>query len=97
MAVYVTLYNFTDQGVRAVKESPKRLQAGLKAAEAAGIKILASYYTQGPYDLVIVSESSDENAAAAFALSTAALGNVRSVTMRAWDPDTFANIVARLP
>lgn len=97
MALYVTLYNFTDQGIRAVKESPTRLQAGIKAAEAAGLKVLGAYYTQGPYDLVIVSEGEDEEAATAFTLGTAAQGNVRTITMRAWTPEAFSRIVSRIP
>lgn len=97
MALYVTLYNFTDQGIRAVKESPKRLQARIKAAESAGMKVLGAYYTQGPYDLVVISEAQDEDAANAFALGTAAQGNVRSITMRAWHPDAFSRIVSKLP
>lgn len=97
MATYVTLYNFTDQGIRAVKESPARLRAGIEAAQSAGMKVLGAYYTQGPYDLVVISESDDELAANAFALQTASQGNVRSVTMRAWDPESFARIVSMMP
>ncbi len=97
MALYVTLYNFTDQGMRAVKESPARLEAGIEAAEAAGMKVIGAYYTQGPYDLVVVSEADDEDAATAFALGTASQGNVRTVTMRAWDPAGFAKIVSLMP
>lgn len=48
-------------------------------------------------DLFVVSEADDENAATAFALGTAAQGNVRSVTMRAWDPDAFEQIVSMIP
>lgn len=83
MARYVTLYQFTDQGVRAVKDSPARLRAAIKQAERMGLKIVGAYYTQGAYDLVVISEASDESAATAFALATAAQGNVRSTTMRA--------------
>ena len=97
MAKYATLYNFTDQGMRAVKESPRRLKAAIEAAEGVGMKILGVYYTAGPYDLVIISEADDEKAATAFALATAAQGNVRSTTMRAWDPDEFEEIVALMP
>jgi uncharacterized protein with GYD domain len=97
MAMYVTLYNFTDQGVRAVKDSPARLKAGIETAKGAGMKVLGAYYTQGPYDLVVISEADDENAAAAFALGTAAQGNVRSMTMRAWSPEAFAGLVAQIP
>jgi uncharacterized protein with GYD domain len=97
MALYVTLYNFTDQGMRAIKESPARLDAAIKAAESAGMKVLGVYYTQGPHDLVIVSEADDENAATAFTLGTAAQGNVRSTTMRAWSPSEFSKIVSLMP
>ena len=97
MATYVTLYTFTDQGIRNVKESPARLKAGIEAAESAGMKLLGAYYTQGPDDLVAISETDNEDAATAFALATAAQGNVRSVTMRAWDPDDFEKIVSMMP
>ena len=94
---YVTLYNFTDQGIKAVKDSPGRLAAAIRAAEGAGLKVLETYYTQGPYDLVVISEAEDEKAATAFTLATGAQGNVRSLTMRAWDPGEFGEIVAMMP
>ncbi len=97
MANFATLYSFTDQGIRAVKESPRRLKAAIEAAEGVGVKMLSVYYTAGPYDLVTISEADDEKAATAFALATAAQGNVRSITMRAWDPDEFEEIVALVP
>ncbi len=97
MAKYATLYNFTDQGMRAVKESPSRLKAAIEAAEEMGIKMLGVYYTQGPYDAIGIWEVDDEKAATAFALATAAQGNVRSTTIRAWDPDEFAEIVGLMP
>ncbi len=97
MTKYVTLYNFTDQGIRAVKESPGRLAAAIQASEGAGMKVLGAYYTLGPYDLVVISEAHDEKAATAFTLATGAQGNVRSMTMRAWDPDEFGEIVAMMP
>ena len=52
---YATLYSFTDQGIRVVKESPSRLRAAIEAAEGAGVKMLGVYYTAGPYDLVVIS------------------------------------------
>jgi uncharacterized protein with GYD domain len=97
MAKYVTLYQFTDQGIRNVKDSPARLKAAVKKAEGMGMKILAAYYTEGPYDLVAISEASDEKTATAFALATAAQGNVRSTTMRAHDADEFEAIVRMMP
>jgi uncharacterized protein with GYD domain len=97
MARYVTLYQFTDQGVRNVKDSPARLKAAIKKAEGMGMKMIGAYYTEGPYDLIVISEAADEKAATAFALATAAQGNVRSTTMRAHDPDEFQAIVKMMP
>ena len=97
MAKYVLLYNFTDKGIKAVKESPARLKVALETAEAAGMKIHGAFYTQGPYDLVVISEAEDENAATAFTLATVSQGNVRSLSMRAWDPEEFQEVVALIP
>jgi uncharacterized protein with GYD domain len=97
MATYATLYSFTDQGIKAVKESPNRLKAAIQAAEAAGLKVHAAYYTVGPYDLVVISEADNEKAAHAFTLATGSLGNVRSLTMRAWSSSEFEEIVAMMP
>ena len=93
MATYVTLYQFTDQGIRNVKDSPGRLKAAVKKGESIGMKIIGAYYTEGVYDLVVISEAADERAATAFALGIAAQGNVRSTTMRAFSPDEFEAIV----
>jgi uncharacterized protein with GYD domain len=93
MTTYVTLYQFTDQGIRNVKDSPSRLKAAIEKANTAGMKVLGAYYTQGPYDLVVISQANDENMAAAFALSIGMQGNVRSTTMRAWDANEFEQIV----
>ena len=97
MAKYAILYNFTDQGIRAVKESPGRLKAAIQQAEEAGSKVLAAYYTEGPYDLVVITEAFDRKAAAAFTLAVGSKGNVRSMTMRAWDPAEFEEIVGMMP
>ena len=97
MAKYAILFSFTDQGIRAVKESPRRLKAAVAAAERAGIKMLGVYYTEGPYDLVVITEAEDEKAATAFTLATGAQGNVRTVSMRAWDPQEFEEIVGLMP
>jgi len=96
MPKYVTLYNLTDQGVRNVKESPDRARDAVALGEKLGLKVHGVYYTQGPYDLVAVSEG-DEEAGAAFNLALAAQGNARTLTMRAWDIDAFEEIVGKMP
>jgi uncharacterized protein with GYD domain len=97
MARYLTLYSFTDQGVGAVKDSPMRLRSAIKRGSAAGVNVVAAWYTEGPWDLVVITEAEDEKTAAAFSLSVVSQGNVRSTTMRAWSPDEFQDIVGRMP
>ena len=97
MPTYVTMYKFTDQGIRNVKESPKRLEAGIKAFEAMGGKVLSAYYTLGEYDLVVIGEIPSEEAGVAHTLAQTSLGNVRSTTMRAFSPKEFAEIIKKIP
>ncbi|MGD2070949.1 MAG: GYD domain-containing protein [Gemmatimonadota bacterium] len=97
MATYVTLYRFTDQGMRNVKKSPDRLAAAIDEGSKVGVNVVSAYYTQGPYDLVVVTEADDEETAAAFALATASQGNVTSTTMRAWDADGFRRLTEMMP
>jgi len=97
MSLFVTLYKFTDQGIRNVKESPTRLATAISVAEAMGVKMLGAYYTVGEYDLVVISETADESSAMAHLLATGALGNVHSMTMKAFTPAEFAEIVKKMP
>jgi len=96
MPIFVTLYRFTDQGIKSIKDSPKRLDAGIKAFEARGGKILGAYYTLGEYDLVVIGEIADEQAGVANALAQASLGNVRSTTLRGYTAKEFAEIIKKM-
>ena len=95
MPHYVTLYKFTEQGVHGLKESPQRLRAGIEAAERAGMKVITALYTQGQYDLIVVSEAPSDEAAISFNLSIALQGNVRPETMRAYTAEEFASLLNR--
>jgi uncharacterized protein with GYD domain len=96
MPIFVTLYKFTDQGIRNIKESPQRLNAGMKAFEARGGKILGAYYTLGEFDLVVIGEIADEQAGVANALAQASLGNVRSTTLRGYTATEFTEIIKKM-
>jgi uncharacterized protein with GYD domain len=97
MPHYVTLLRYTQQGAAKIKESPARLDAAKKAAEAAGGKIHAWYLTMGKYDAVLVSEFPADEAAARFMLSTGALGNVTTHTLKAFSEAEYRKIVGSLP
>jgi uncharacterized protein with GYD domain len=95
MAKYISLYNFTDQGVRSFDQSVQRARAGIAAAEQMGGKSLSIFWTLGPYDLVSVGEFPDDETATAFSLKIGSLGNVRTTTLRAFDEAEMAKIVAK--
>lgn len=97
MAKYVTLYKLTEQGIRNIKNAPGRARQAMAAWEAQGGKMLGFFSTQGPYDYVAITEASDDEAAAAFALSLGSQGNVTTLTMRAFDIDEFESLVKKIP
>jgi uncharacterized protein with GYD domain len=84
MAMYVVLGRFSDQGIRAVKETTKRADAAKEAAKAMGVTIKEIYWTIGQYDLVLLAEAADDAAMTAFGLNTGKAGNVRTETLRAF-------------
>ena len=96
MGHYVTLIRYTQQGAAKIKESPKRLDAAKKAAEAAGGKIHAWYLTMGKYDAVIISEFPNDEASAKFMLSTGSMGNITTQTLKAFTETECRKIVASL-
>jgi uncharacterized protein with GYD domain len=97
MPHYVTLLRYTQQGASKIKESPTRLDAAKKAAKAENGKIHAWYLTMGKYDAVLISEFPDDEAAARFMLSTGAMGNVSTQTLKAFTETEYRKIVASLP
>jgi uncharacterized protein with GYD domain len=83
MPYYVLLIKLTDQGARNVKDSPKRAQAAQEVAEKLGGK-LTVYYTFGEYDIVCILEAPNDEAALAFEMKQASLGNIRTTTLKAF-------------
>jgi len=97
MPAYVMLMNLTEQGLKAVKDAPARIQSSVKAFEAVGGKVIAFYATMGEYDYVSIGEAPSDEVASAFALALAGQGHVRTKTLRGFTPEQFAGIVKRLP
>ena len=97
MPQFVTLVHYTQQGILKIKESPSRLDAAKKAAEAVGGKVLAWYLTMGQYDAVLISEFPTDEACAAFTLSAGQLGNISTETLKAFPEPDYRKIVGSLP
>ncbi len=97
MATFITLVNFTDQGIRGVKDSPKRAEAFRKMAGKLGVKVKEMYWTLGHYDLVVTVEAPDAATVTSVNLAIASLGNVRTETLTAFTAEEFGKIVAKMP
>jgi len=95
MARYVSLLKFTQQGVRSLKRSSARAAAFRKAAEKAGVKVEAQLWTAGEYDGILILSAGDETKVLAVIAKLAALGNVQTQTMQAYDSKQFAAIVGK--
>jgi uncharacterized protein with GYD domain len=96
MPTYITLLNYTAQGVSKVKESPKRLDAGRKAFAKFGVQIKDTYLLMGRYDLLCVVEAPDDDALAKAMLTLGSQGNIKSETLKAWDEEGFRRVIKSL-
>ena len=97
MPTYISLVNYTDQGIRNVKDSPKRLDAAKKLLKTLGGEVKDFYLAMGTYDLIIVVEAPNDEAMAKFALALASTGNVRTTTLKAFPEAEYRRIIAALP
>ena len=95
MPAFITLANFTDQGARTIQESPERFEAFKSLAEAAGITVKSVHWTTGAYDLVLVTEGPEE-AVMSLTIQTAALGNIRTQTLRGYSAAEMRTLVSGL-
>lgn len=93
---YVMLANWTDQGARQVKDSPKRVAAAKKALVEMGGEFKSLYMTMGDYDLVLIYEAPDDAVAARFTLVLAQMGSVRTRTLKAFPEAAYREIINSL-
>ncbi|MFQ5932778.1 MAG: GYD domain-containing protein [Nitrospiraceae bacterium] len=84
MPTYIVLANFTDQGMRNIKDSPKREDAYRQMCEKLGAKVKDVYRTMGRYDVASIVDAPDDATMNAILYSLGALGNVRTETLRAF-------------
>jgi uncharacterized protein with GYD domain len=96
MPTYISLINFTDQGIRTVTETTQRASAARQLATRMGGDMTGIYWTVGPYDIVTVSDFPDGETATAFLLGLGAQGNIRTTTMRAYTVDEMTGILGKL-
>jgi uncharacterized protein with GYD domain len=96
MPTYLVLGNFTEQGIRNVKDTAKRAEAIRDMARKLGITVKDAYWTLGQYDVAAIMEAPDEAAMTALGLSIGALGSVRTQTLRAFTADEIGGLLGRM-
>ena len=97
MPTFILSLNWTDQGIRAVKDAPQRAQAASDLAKNVGVEIREVYLTSGDNDLLLVIDAPNGDNVAKFALAISSQGNVRTRTARAWPQSEFQKLISELP
>jgi len=96
MGNYILLINWTDQGIKNVKDTTKRATSFKSYLEKLGGKLTSVFYTFGQYDIVLVVELPSDEVAMSVSLGTGALGNVRITTLKAFNLEETQKIIDNL-
>ena len=96
MSTYFLLCNYTDQGIRTIKEVPKRRTAAREMAKMLGVDIKAAYLAMGTHDLILHAEAANDETLTKWALSVASKGNVRTTTIKVFPEAEADKIISAL-
>ena len=96
MATFISLINWTDQGIRNVKDTVQRGRDFTAAVQSRGITVQSIHWTVGAYDIVITATAPDVQTMTAALLSVGSLGNVRTKTLQAFDAQEFQQILGQM-
>jgi uncharacterized protein with GYD domain len=96
MSFYIILWSYTDQGIKNVRESPKRVNIFKSKLENVGGKLIETYYTFGKYDGVSIVEAPNDEALRSSLLSIGSQGNARTVTLKAFTYENTSKIMENI-
>jgi uncharacterized protein with GYD domain len=96
MVTYVTLFNWTEQGIAKIQDTLKRAEDFAAQAEKAGARAKAQYWTVGQYDGVILLEAPDEATAVGLIGKLAKQGFIRTHTLRAFDAAEMRGVLGKM-
>jgi uncharacterized protein with GYD domain len=96
MPTYVSLVNWTDQGIKNIRDTLDRAERSAELAEKHGARLQQLFWTVGPYDIVSIVEAPDDEAATAYLLEIGSAGNIRTTTLRAYNREEMSGILERL-
>lgn len=93
MPTYLTRCKWTDSGAKECMGSVERADAARAAMEAAGTRVIATYWLQGEDDIVIITETDNEELSAKFHWIVTSMGHQRVRTERAFGIDEMRQIL----
>lgn len=96
MPTYIILGNWTQEGLKNIKDIGKRIENAKKISESFGGSIKEVYYTFGRYDFISIAEGKDNESVMKALLTIAGTGTVRTETLLAYPSQEFVNIVSKL-
>ncbi|WP_266082006.1 GYD domain-containing protein [Haladaptatus caseinilyticus] len=97
MATYICLFDYTQQGIQNIEQSPARLDSFKEVVDEEGGELKGFYLTMGRHDLVAVLELPDDQTAARVILRLGSLGNVTTETLKAFPEEEFREVIDGLP
>jgi uncharacterized protein with GYD domain len=97
MATYITTVQFTEQGIKAVRDTCSRAAAFKAVAKKMGVKVTGTYWTLGAFDGLIICDAPDEETLTASLLSLGSQGSIRTQTVRAFDAAEMQKILGMMP
>ena len=97
MPTFVITANWTDQGVRKIKDVPERAKAARELGKKLGVEIKHTFITTGDSDLLLILDAPDGENVTKFALAMSSLGNIRTRTARAWPEAEYVKLISELP
>jgi len=95
--LFISSINWTEQGIRSIKDAPKRAQAARDMAKKMGVEIKEIYLTSGDTDMVAILETANGDNVAKFAMAVGGMGNIRTRTVRAWTQAEMQKMIFELP
>lgn len=95
--LFMCMINWTEQGIRAIKDSPKRAQAARELAKKVGVTMKELYLTSGDSDLLVILETDNGDNVAKFAMAVGSQGSVRTRTFRIWREAEYQKLLSELP
>jgi uncharacterized protein with GYD domain len=96
MSTYVVLFDWTDQGIRNVRDTVDRYDRAIELADKHGVSLEQTYWTVGSHDIVGLAQAPDDESISAFCLELSSAGNLRTNTLRAYNREEMRSVLERL-